>query len=38
MNKNQHHRSKKQKGWMWFMMVMTAEMLWILGNYIALQA
>ena len=38
MNKNQHHFSKKQRGWLWFLMIVTAEILWILGNYLALQA
>ncbi|WP_262381704.1 KGW motif small protein [Acinetobacter guerrae] len=38
MEKNNQMRSRKRKGWMWFGAVITAELLWILGNYLVLQS
>ena len=38
MEKTKQELSKKRKGWMWFAAVVTAEMVWILGNYIVLQS
>lgn len=38
MKKNKLILARKREGWMWFGVVITAELLWILGNYIVLQS
>lgn len=38
MEKNKLMLTRKRKGWMWFCAVITAELLWILGDYLVLQS
>ncbi|WP_431830739.1 KGW motif small protein [Acinetobacter ihumii] len=38
MKNNGQDISRKRKGWMWFGAVVTAELLWMLGNYLVLQS